>query len=297
MILALIAEAASVLSVVLAVSGGSILVVQIVRRRRVWRSSLMQRWLTWSVLAPLWLIASSSPVPRIGLLTSFAVVASLEYGRLQPAMVVADRLLLALWATIAVPSVAIFDLDPFVVVIAGSLAGTVMPLLTQDVRRGTARIGHFVTGVVLIVAPLVLLHQVAIGISVAAFFALGVSVAISDVSAFVIGKSLGDRRFAMTLSPNKTVAGLAGNVIGAVLAIAGLAVTGIVGWEMTWLIPLVVVGSVGGDLLISLFKRTARVKDAGTWLPGFGGLLDRIDSLLATTLLVVAIASSIGLMR
>ena len=59
--------------------------------------------------------------------------------------------------------------------------------------------------------------------------------------------------------------------------------------------PVVAVVAIGGDLLISLFKRARGVKDAGSWLPGFGGLLDRVDSLLVSTLLVFVVASLIGM--
>jgi phosphatidate cytidylyltransferase len=78
------------------------------------------------------------------------------------------------------------------------------------------------------------------------------------------------------LSPNKTIGGLVGAIIGAFLVLT------LLGTMSIGLLVAVAVafGGVLGDLVESMVKRQAQVKDAGSWLPGFGGLLDRIDSLL-----------------
>jgi phosphatidate cytidylyltransferase len=109
--------------------------------------------------------------------------------------------------------------------------------------------------------------------------ALILAVACFDVAAFIGGKSLGKLpmlklHFTPKTSPNKTLAGL---VTGSVALLIVLLVLG----KLTLLsFGLVVVGAVLGDYLESLVKRFAGVKDAGSWLPGFGGLLDRFDSLI-----------------
>lgn len=106
-----------------------------------------------------------------------------------------------------------------------------------------------------------------------------VVVAMTDVGAYIVGKSMGKTPFSPT-SPNKTLEGVLGGIIIATFSgmYAGL---GIVDMGVAFLISLgVSVSSIFGDLYESSLKRSAGVKDSGTFLPGHGGALDRIDGYL-----------------
>lgn len=107
----------------------------------------------------------------------------------------------------------------------------------------------------------------------------------ADSGAYVIGRTLGKRKLCPQVSPGKTVEGLLGGLVGAALAglIAGLAF-GLGGLRLAALVGLTTACaalSVVGDLAESLFKRHAGVKDSSHLLPGHGGVLDRIDALIA----------------
>ena len=117
---------------------------------------------------------------------------------------------------------------------------------------------------------------------------VGLGVALSDVGAFCVGKTLGGPKLASHLSPSKTWGGALGNILGAALAVTltTFALPGLQWWQRCLLVLAIGLGSVWGDLLESLLKRQRGVKDAGELLPGFGGLLDRIDSLLLVAPLV-----------
>ena len=160
------------------------------------------------------------------------------------------------------------------------LGGAALPLLAGDVTDGFRRAAMTAFGVVWLcwsLANLSLLGPDTFVILFAAAFA--------DVGAFVAGKSL--RRFSWAgrsltpLSPNKTWGGVVGALICAALI---LLACGAFSWA--WVLA-VGVGGIMGDLLESMLKRQQQVKDAGSWLPGFGGLLDRIDSLLIAIPLAV----------
>lgn len=105
----------------------------------------------------------------------------------------------------------------------------------------------------------------------------------SDSMAYYIGSSFGKRKLYEAVSPNKTVAGAAGSVLGGLVGalfirsvlINSLPVVSAVSAGM-------IIGgiAVAGDLVESMFKRDAGVKDSGGLIPGHGGVLDKIDSVL-----------------
>ncbi len=104
----------------------------------------------------------------------------------------------------------------------------------------------------------------------------------SDVGAYVTGKAIGRTKMVPRLSPNKTVEGCVGGFVLAVAASLGLGLP-LLGlpWYLLVVFALVVgVFAMLGDLAESLMKRSAGVKDSGHGLPGFGGLLDVIDSVV-----------------
>jgi phosphatidate cytidylyltransferase len=104
-----------------------------------------------------------------------------------------------------------------------------------------------------------------------------------DTAAFLVGRRWGRRKMAYTISPGKTWEGAGSGLAASV--VLGPALVWVLGLPVPWWQGIVMGGLVGivgqlGDLTESALKRGAQVKDAGAFLPGHGGILDRIDSLL-----------------
>ena len=109
-------------------------------------------------------------------------------------------------------------------------------------------------------------------------------VKLCDIGAYAMGKWLGKHKFSPVISPKKTWEGMAGGVILAVIAASIFALV----FDIMPLWQAVVFGIIFafigqlGDLAESMLKRAAEQKDASTAVPGFGGILDVIDSPLAS---------------
>lgn len=127
-------------------------------------------------------------------------------------------------------------------------------------------------------------------------FALVLIVVSVDVGAFVAGVTLGKHKMTPTISPNKTWEGFAGAAVLAVIAAIAISVTAL---QQPWWVGLILgvaclFTATIGDLAESLIKRNLGVKDMSSWIPGHGGFLDRLDSLLPSAVAVYAVALFVG---
>ena len=107
----------------------------------------------------------------------------------------------------------------------------------------------------------------------------------NDTFAYIVGKSIGRTKLFERISPKKTIEGFMGGVVFAVIISYLIAIYFIEIAEekiYIWIIIALIVGVFGtiGDLIESKFKRTAGVKDSGKIMPGHGGVLDRLDSVI-----------------
>lgn len=169
----------------------------------------------------------------------------------------------------------------------------------EEFSRRVEKAGRHLLGLLyigLLPAHFVLMRRMDTG-RVLILFTL-VAVYFGDIMAFYIGRAYGQKKLAPRISPGKTVEGGLGAVAGSV---AGAVLSKLIFFPHLPLLHALIlgagVGTIGqlGDLWESLLKRSAQVKDSGALIPGHGGLLDRIDSVLFAAPLVYYYAWAIGI--
>jgi phosphatidate cytidylyltransferase len=248
--------------------------------RRVRASVLTARWTSWLVITSV--VTAALALGDAVLLTLFALTAAVGafelttlLGLRRPesllsAVVAAGTLIVVATAGVEV------SLGVSLVAVVG-LSAAHLRTMSHPTSSLLGAIGTVTLAAALASAPR-LLSGVETG--AALLIAPLLAVSIGDVGAFVAGRTLGGPRLAPVISPAKRWSGLLGNVGGSVVAFAAVSTLLVGGLAQPWLVMALIVppAAVAGDLLESALKRHAQVKDAGSWLPGFGGLLDRIDS-------------------
>lgn len=257
-----------------------------------WRESvLFQRVSSWAMMAPVFSISVfTGGIVALALVAFLSVQGIREYAKLVR-LETTYRWALIMYGLFALGVTGYFGIRFFLFLPLGFFGvATVIPIIRmarpdRDPFRELLQVAAAILGYVWI--PLFLSFFILIGRAedraVALLLIFGLTVALSDVLAFTTGKIAGGPKLAPNVSPNKTWAGAAGNVAGAYLAFWLMDFAILPDWSNAtrYLLPLLIaLGALWGDLVESLVKRGFHSKDAGDLLPGFGGLLDRIDSLL-----------------
>ena len=252
---------------------------------------LRQRFITAAILAPLFLaiigfLPSSFVAIVLGLIVligawELSQLVQLTQKPQQTLYIVLFSLAMAIGYTVITAAV----LQPIQLIATISWIGlTVWALLRRRLlptiagrRPGMLLIGSLILYIAWI--TLINIHQTAGPVWLIGLFILIWAV---DIGAYFAGRQWGKRQISPQISPGKTWAGALGATAAAILYAIGFGV-----WQSVPLFSLIVLSclvtwlSIGGDLAESALKRQAGVKDSGTLLPGHGGILDRIDSLLA----------------
>jgi phosphatidate cytidylyltransferase len=133
------------------------------------------------------------------------------------------------------------------------------------------------------------------GYGVAAIVLVMLMVWAADTLAYFAGRIIGGPKLAPRISPKKTWAGMGGAMVGSAVAALGVGMAlGVPGlWLLLIVAALLAVVEQGGDLFKSSMKRRYGVKDSGRLIPGHGGVIDRVDGLVA----VATVAALIGALR
>jgi phosphatidate cytidylyltransferase len=176
----------------------------------------------------------------------------------------------------------LFAHEPFFVALLAAFAAMTLSLASRDLPHALSGSAALVLGVLYIFGA----WRCAVGLRAFNPHWLMIALLVSwagDTAALYVGRAFGRRKLAPSISPGKTWEGAAASVIGGMLAAGVYAHFVIPSFPLAGVLAIAAAANVAGqigDLCESAFKRGARIKDSGSTLPGHGGWLDRMDSLL-----------------
>ena len=158
-------------------------------------------------------------------------------------------------------------------------------VIKPKVRLTSSKLGHYLLTLAYISIPFTLLTQIPFIDNdyhpkiIIGFFIL---IWINDSFAYFVGSTIGKNKLYEKISPNKTIEGALGGLIAAVISAYFISIffTSLSYFNWTIIALITVIFGVLGDLMESKFKREAEVKDSGSLIPGHGGFLDRLDSVI-----------------
>jgi phosphatidate cytidylyltransferase len=192
----------------------------------------------------------------------------------------------------------LFAPEPFFVALLAAFAAMTLSLASRDLPHALSGSAALVLGVLYIFGA----WRCAVGLRALDPYPLSlgrhwlmIALLVSwagDTAALYVGRAFGRRKLAPSISPGKTWEGAAASVIGGMLAAGLYAHFVIPSFPLAQVLAIAAAANIAGqigDLCESAFKRGAGVKDSGSTLPGHGGWLDRIDSLLFAIPTVYAI--------
>ena len=275
------------LRVVLLIVVGLAAVVLAQRRplRVLRRSTFFLRARTWLWMAPLFLVCVFTGGFVAFLLATFVLLQGLsEFARIA-GIERRYALLLMLWSLVGL-LVAALEREYFLFLPFGFfILLTLLPIVSGEVAQARAQVGSTLFGYVYIALPLayIVFAKASQPWGLNFLVIVTVSVAFSDIAAYAVGTALKGPKLIPRVSPDRTWSGALGNLLGAAVGVALLAIAIPEQWTAAGVVALVLmiaVGSVWGDVTESLVKQAFQVERASTVLFGFGGILDRVDSLL-----------------
>jgi phosphatidate cytidylyltransferase len=187
------------------------------------------------------------------------------------------------------------DIEQLNLVLLGITLGVFVKCLIflfDNKEQGVSRLWKYIYLVGYILLPFVFIVKISFGIkdyNPKIIIGLFILIWTNDTFAYLVGKSIGKNKLYERISPKKTIEGFIGGIVFAVFAgylISRLYINPNPDFSdksiLIWTIIALIVGVFGtiGDLIESKFKRIADVKDSGKIMPGHGGILDRLDSVI-----------------